>query len=91
MALRSLEDLPRVTEVFLFVDKMNRKSGVISISGLPDSVIRNSQLYTRKSNNKLTIFSFGSTLCGKLDFDCIPSWSLKTLAKNYLQSSQYKS
>lgn len=34
MALRSIEDLPRVTEVFLFVDKMNRKSSVIFISGL---------------------------------------------------------
>ena len=35
MALRSIEDLPRVTEVFLFVDKMNRKSAVIFISRLP--------------------------------------------------------
>ena len=44
-------------------------------------MIKTSQPYTRKSNNNLTIFSFGSTLCAKLHFDCISSWSLKTLAK----------
>ena len=31
----SMEDFPRVTEVFLFVLKMSRKSAVIFISGLP--------------------------------------------------------
>ena len=35
MAIWSIEDFPRVTEVFLLVLKMNRKSAVIFISGLP--------------------------------------------------------
>ena len=51
MALRRIEDLPRVTEVFLFLDKVNK------------------------------IFSFGSTLCAKLDFDCIPSWSFENVSQ----------
>ena len=35
MAIRGIEDLKRVTEVFLFVLKMNRKSAVIFITGFP--------------------------------------------------------
>ena len=79
MALRSIEDLTRVTEVFLFVDNLNRKALWSLLAGFLVSMIRTSQAYTWKGTNNLTIFSFDLTLCAKLDFDCISRWSFESV------------
>ena len=81
MALRSIEDLTRVTKVFLFVDQTIwiEKALWSLLAGFLVSMIRTSQAYTWKRTNNLTIFSFDLTSCAKLDFDCISRWSFESV------------